>query len=364
MFGELEEDDDGSKLLKALSNCTMKEISSNVSIIQLVDGIYDFEMHGSQMCFIRDFYQDLLTEIRSNGRSILLGNPGIGKTMYQFYYLARILNPELFGPLPPDRKGCTDAPKVVIRQVGNMMTIYDIEKRVAYHELPADPRISMYFNSTVTLYLLEPGGTTGVAPYINDIQCPIFVTVSPDTRSYKEFRKNGGICVYMPIYEFEELLDIGKYLLDQEQISGYMRSLYSPENITDRFKEYGGIFRYVLPFTLKALQDVRSQKGDALRACNAASLLKVESLEDGLVSPLLKQMIVPKMGPEKFRYFHPRFVNINITKVLEKEIVAVDLQSRINMLRRNDRSGRVDPACRLIYEGIVAELMSSESGVK
>ena len=312
----MEEDPDGSKLLKALSNCTMKNISSNVSVIQLADGIYDSEMHGSQMCFIRDFYQDILTEIRSNGRSILLGNPGIGKTMLQFYYLVRILNPMLFGPLPVDHNGCTDAPKVVIRQVGVEMIIYDIENCTAYKALPADPRILRYFNSKVTLYLLEPGESTGVSPYYVGIKCPIFITVSPDTRRYKEFRKNGGICVYMPIYEFEELLDIGKYLLDQGQIPVDMSSLYSPENITARFEEYGGIFRYVLPFTLKALKDVRVQKSDALGACNAARLLNVESIEDGLVSHLLKQMIVPKTGPEAFQNFHTRFVNSNITKVL------------------------------------------------
>ena len=56
LFGELEKDDDGSNLLEALSNCTMKNISRTVSIIQLVDGNFNSRMHGSKMCFIRDFY--------------------------------------------------------------------------------------------------------------------------------------------------------------------------------------------------------------------------------------------------------------------------------------------------------------------
>ena len=371
----MEEDDDGSKLLKALSNCTMEYLPSTVNVngqvasrssmraIKIDGSVNSIEV-GSDIILVREFYEDLLKKIRSYRVCVLIGNPGIGKSVLQFYYLAVMLNPKLFGELPKDHKECTNAPKVVIRQVGLFMTVYDIENCTAYKALPADPRILRYFNSKVTLYLLEPGESTGVSPYYVGIKCPIFITVSPDTRRYKEFRKNGGICVYMPIYEFEELLDIGKYLLDQGQIPVDMSSLYSPENIKDRFEEYGGIFRYVLPFTLKALKDVRVQKSDALGACNAARLLNVESIEDGLVSHLLKQMIVPKTGPEAFQNFHTRFVNSNITKVLHGSILAVDLQVRINMLRRNDRSGRVDPACRLIYEGVVAELMSSESGVK
>ena len=66
----------------------------------------------------------LLSEIRKKKRSVLIGNPGIGKSFFQYYYLARILNPSLFGPLPPDCYGSTTPPKIVIRQEGTAaMTI-------------------------------------------------------------------------------------------------------------------------------------------------------------------------------------------------------------------------------------------------
>ena len=122
-----------SKLVIALSNCTVETILKSPGMTA-INCDYNFEtgIVGVDTLFTREFYEDLLEDIRLNLRCLLIGNPWVGKSLFQFYYLARIMNPKLFGDLPPDLNGCTAAPKVVIRQVGHKMTVYDIENRAAY----------------------------------------------------------------------------------------------------------------------------------------------------------------------------------------------------------------------------------------
>ena len=119
-------------LLHELSNITITEdIGASISVIESSPCSL-LEDYGGKL-FVRDFYDDLLAAIRNNKRSILVGNPGIGKSTFQFYYLARLLNPSKFKEtLPPDWNKSTAAPKVVIRQIGDdKMIIYDIENRKA-----------------------------------------------------------------------------------------------------------------------------------------------------------------------------------------------------------------------------------------
>ena len=82
-------------------------IGDDIDVIRLNKLGVPWECLGPQKLFVRQFYPDLLSEIRENKRSVLIGNPGIGKSFFQYYYLARILNPSLFGPLPPDCYGST-----------------------------------------------------------------------------------------------------------------------------------------------------------------------------------------------------------------------------------------------------------------
>ena len=62
------------------------------------------------------------------------------------------MHPKLFGVLPPDLNGCADAPIKVFRQVGPAMTVFDIEKRVAY-KCDANMRLLECFDPKVMLYM-------------------------------------------------------------------------------------------------------------------------------------------------------------------------------------------------------------------
>ena len=293
-FSELQKDLNSSKLLMALSKCAMEHLPSSVNVDGQVDSEYSMRVIkivggfdsitvGSEMIFVREFYEDLLTAIRSNHTVVLTGNPGIGKSVFQFYYLARILNPELFGPLPPDYRGRTDAPKVVIRQVDDKMTIYDIEKRVAYQELPADLRILYYFDPEVTLYLFDPSTSKNMESYCDNFEYSTLATVSPDSSRHKYFVRNKRMLpLYMPIYERQELLDVGNYMLGQETFPESLRSddFYSPKNISDRYRLFGGVIRYVLPASIEKLHQYRAALDRALDECDLTTLLSSNIITD------------------------------------------------------------------------------------
>ena len=333
-----------------------------------IDGSVNSIEVGSDIILVREFYEDLLKKIRSYRVCVLIGNPGIGKSVLQFYYLAVMLNPKLFGKLPKDHKECTNAPKVVIRQVGLFMTVYDIENCTAYKALPADPRILEYFNPAVTLYLFEPAGTKNMEPYYDNIRCPILATVSPDTSRYKEICKNGGVRLYMPIYERQQLLDVGSYLLDQKTFPESLRAdnVYSPKNISDRYEIFGGIIRHVLPANIEKLLEAEAARRDALYESNAEKLLSTKSIEDNKVSHMLKQMIIARFqdGSFDFTSFHTEIVNDGILEALEEIKLALQQDEKIRALERNDVTNVPDPGLSIIYEDVLTELLTSRTSVK
>ena len=56
----------------------------------------------------------------------------------------------MFGDPPKDSNVCTDSPKMVVRQVGNEILVYDIERAVAYVG-EASSRLLKCFDPKVTL---------------------------------------------------------------------------------------------------------------------------------------------------------------------------------------------------------------------
>ena len=102
--------DDQSDFLESLANCRVEAIGDDIDVIRLNKLGVPWECFGPQKLFVRQFYADLLSEIRRRHSSVLIGNPGIAKSFFQYYYLARILNPSMFGPFlltataPPPRR--------------------------------------------------------------------------------------------------------------------------------------------------------------------------------------------------------------------------------------------------------------------
>ena len=71
------------------------------------------------------------------------------------------------------------------------------------------------------MYFYEPGESKK-EPYFARLELPIFITVSPEISRYKEFTKNGGERLYMPLLTREELVTIGIFLVlvKENKVSG------------------------------------------------------------------------------------------------------------------------------------------------
>ena len=214
------------------------------------------------------------------------------------------MNPDKLGPLPPDHRGSSDPPKIVIRQMGQKnMIIYDIEEKVA-ERISMNPNVFDCFDQYTSLYLMEPE-VSKVEPTIGGLWLPTLLTASPLLDRYKEFCKNGGEKFYMPVFELKELQAIGKYLLDHKNaIPDEMKAVYTPGRIQERFDEFGGIFRIVLPRSVKVVFTMREERKRALSQCVASDILNSEgNIEEAHISHLLMQYDVDRDGNDAFLSF-------------------------------------------------------------
>jgi hypothetical protein len=215
----------------------------------------------------------------SDLRVILLSNPGTGKSVFQFYMLARFLNPALFaGDGGHEQKtsvvrkfGSATPPRVVVRQVlGSSIQVWFLEEQVV-HIIIGKPieAVLRCFDPVTTLYFFEPGSTNNVEPVADIHELPTLLTTTPNIDRYKEFCKE-ATTMYCPVYTKEELLAIGR---DIRQPARGLRSklgdlygskfgdLYSDDNISQRFDLYGGMFYFVLPAaTVRVNQNLTRRK--------------------------------------------------------------------------------------------------------
>ena len=208
-------DKDAESLLKGLSNCTVEHLDNGVTAFTLGgDALLPFNLKfGRNIIYSRPDYPSLLEKIRSLESVVLTSNPGIGKSMFQFYYLVRISNPELLRtqPLPPDSWGSTEPPEVVIQQVGDdRMFIYFIKAQRVYR-IGSNRNVFDCFDPKTTLYLHEPEASRS-EPMWGRVYCSIRSTVPPDTIRYKQFIKNGGVKLYMPLPTKSDSLSMGEHL--------------------------------------------------------------------------------------------------------------------------------------------------------
>jgi len=354
--------------LKALSNCTKEKLSNTLDVIKVDKSIGSIGTAGTDILtnviFVRDFQQRLLAKIRSRVKSVLIGNPGIGKSWFQFYYLARIVNPELYGPLPPDHLGCTNSPKVVIRQVQDAFYVHFIETRQVQTFSPGNINIFSCFDPDSSLYLYEPQALLK-EPYYHELDLPILATVSPDDRRYKEFCKNSATKFYLPTWNLDDLLSIGKFMRENKKPSQDDQELYTDKQITGRYQEFGGILRHVFPLDFGDLDIIRKERDRNIHEVDAKYLLTVEGeIENNRTSHLLIQYKVNTSGNKAFKEYTTDFVNESIVTRLESKLDHVDQTERILTLRKNDEINTyMENACKKIYEDLILKYLISVNGV-
>ena len=364
------------KNMKNLTNNSITKLNEEISVVNLGMKLNTNSV-SSDLLFVRDFYPSLLEDIRKNYRAILLGNPGISKSFFHYYYLARIINTSLFGSLPIDYYGSTNPPEIVVRQIcGEAIRVYDISNETVYELLDTNEIFtSLKKDYQKSLYLMEPGTKVKIGPHLNDV--PTLITVSPDTR-YGAFQKNGGVYFYMPCYTEQELLTIGNYLRGNKDVNPPIPSRlpegmdeeYTEESLKNRFKQFGGIIRHVLPLSTQNLDDTKAKQKQAIREViknnQAVHILSSSTIEDKKLSHFIAQYQVPiKTEGNKIRFRKPtlEITSQDIRDQLVAELGKFSIQDKIDTLISNDNTNSFQGLTFKLFEKLFTQMIISENGI-
>mmetsp|Transcript_18932 Transcript_18932/g.17176 ORF Transcript_18932/g.17176 Transcript_18932/m.17176 type:complete len:546 (+) Transcript_18932:59-1696(+) len=299
--GDIKYDKESSQLLKDLSESTKIQLLHGVNAIMLGNnGVLPFDdSYCANTIFERSFYSDLLKCLNENNNRILIGNPGTSKSMFQYYYLVRLLNPDLFDPLPVNIFGSNSIPNVIIIQIGDMcMTINLIKEKESFIIKGIDESVLKLFDERTAEYWYEPAGSKN-EPLFLGIKLPTLITVSPNIERYKEFSKNGGRRSYMPVYELDELLAIGQYIRKNsvnDNLNDFQRKVLSDEDIIMRYEEFDGIFRHVFPYSKSQYDNIKTLKNQAISSFDYRNYGVYMNIEIPSISHFLVKCKVNKNG--------------------------------------------------------------------
>jgi len=330
-----------------------KKLSDTVEVIELKTKYspgQNMLIDPPRYVYIRNFYSELLATVRKFRYSVLMGNPGIGKSIFQYYYLARIFNTQTFGTLPPNCFGNTNAPHKIIRQVGKKNQIYNVRENSYQYLLANNPPNFTNYNHEEDIYLYEPMELKNEPEFSS---LPTLVTVSPDESRYKEFCKNGGVKLYLPNWTLEDLQTVGKHMSDIKCVPEGIS--YSSEAIQERYEDYGGIFRHVLPISLAQLESTAFSKNQAISEVNLNTIFQIGNIENPQISHFIVTYTdIPKSGEDAFRKRNLNIVNRRTLKKLTDLWKNVDLFQMIRTLIRNDETGYMEIATHKIYEEVIS----------
>lgn len=339
--------------VNSLSQCSVTKSENGIEVIELKGTTLPHELLESseQFIYTRTFYPELLQRIRSYKDVVLLSNPGTGKSMFQFYYLARLFNPSAFpDPLPCDDRSNVEPPEVVIRQVGTEeMQVFFVKARKVHVFDAVLKGLFRCFNPKTTLYFFEPADTK-VEPLWKYAKMNILATCSPDIIRYKEFCKGRAEKLYMPLFTLEELLTIGAHMCKQPGFPKELLSKYSDDSIRKSYAEYGGVIRHVLPRSSTYADDIAFQKRKIITNIEWKHYLANPIIEGPNCSHFVVKYIVDPPAFEKVSF---DLVSDAIEAEARLHASKLRKDDMISMLKNLDRDV-VEAAVRPIYEIIVS----------
>ena len=325
-------------LLKGLACSTVDDLEGGVRAIRIGNNEkFILNKLAGDTIYERRFYPQLISAIRcADLRVLLLSNPGTGKSVFQFYLLARYLNPSLFtdAPLSGEIKfGSEVAPKVVIRHLPKVgIQVWFLTQQVVHSisTLRVSFDVLRCFDPATTLYFFEPGKTKNIEPYADEnlLSMSTLATVSPDRSRYNEFVKVAKK-VYMPVFTEEELVAIGRDMKTRPDFNSALENLYSDKEIRGRFEIFNGIIRHVLPQSQDELQQVLQERAVALEGIDAVKFLYGD-IESQIISHYAAVYDVAADENGAYDYFKMglSIVNQEIKKKLQDRLEKLSLNER------------------------------------
>ncbi|EFJ47477.1 hypothetical protein VOLCADRAFT_105054 [Volvox carteri f. nagariensis] len=185
-----------------------------------------FPLHKeSRQLYVRECYPELFKAIYEykNKKHVVTGTPGIGKSFFFYYMVLQLLH----SPSPP--------PFILWEHLGNpgQMWCYTHETGQVRH---SSSRMTFQheFENRDTWYFAD-----GVQPITTTAVHTVLIT-PPVYKTSKEMEKEGASVWYMPVWEYDELLDCRSKMYDEV-----------PEaTVENLYQCYGGVARYVLQHPL------------------------------------------------------------------------------------------------------------------
>lgn len=205
----------------------------------------------------------------------------------------------------------SDAPEVVIRQIGqSLMEVWDFKQGEVMEYEGSSLRLLRCFDPKKSFYLYEPEKSRE-EPHFGGLSIPTVCSVSPDDKRYKQFLKDGAVMLFMPTWALKELQAVRDYfhLRNPEQM------LLSKEDISERFKTFGGIFRHV--FAPNTVVIKREQERAVQKLDPKDILLDEMNQERREISPYVLQYRVITEENQPFQEAHVDFVSDAVREVVE-----------------------------------------------
>ena len=208
---------------------------------------------GLKKVYVRQAYIDIYDKyIKDNKFVLVCGNPGIGKSVFLFYVVRRLLD---------------DHPraKIVYEESGSSYRVYLTEDEVQFVKLDQLDKASYYLfdcrspRHTVDINIARRSEKT-------------IVMSSPAKQNYKSFEKDcvfstlgRGVKLYMPIWTWEEVRFCGDHLWNEP---------LSQEVLERRFDVWGGVPRMLfrMPLDDKSADHLVN---NAISHCNPSMVLKL-----------------------------------------------------------------------------------------
>ncbi len=293
--------------------------SSAIQAMTLSDNKYEFDDNSimPSTLYIRDFYSRLLDSLLSTKNSILLGNPGVSKSMFQWYIIQRLVSEGRY--------------ELIIRQVGDEKFTFFFPGIDKVYECPYNTfllRNVITQRNYPTLYLFEPEMSL-IEPFSTKL--PTIITCSPDRARYHEFLKRGGIRNYMPCWKLDELLLVGAHVA--KHCDSKLKDLFKPEAIEKRFDQFGGIFRYVIPSSKLQVVETELLQRSVFNGIRRMEVFlpgnDIEKVDDNKknISHFALQYKVSYEGenkgaPDEFQHFKMDFASLHAKQYLTNECMS------------------------------------------
>lgn len=231
--------------------------------------------------------------------------------------------------LPEDFDGSKNAPEVVIRQIGKEdFQVWDIKKaRVLNCLHMSGHSLLSSFDPDKSFYMFEPSASIR-EPYFYEFSTPTMISASTDIRRFKEFQKHGGVKLYMPTWNLEELQAVRKYAQDHcpEKFS------LTSKDVESRFKEFGGNFRHIFA------RDITYFRKDQDMAIAYLEIFPFYGNEEQRVifldvCELLAKYRVHIEGPDSFKKAGVELMSEQVEQKIRKRFSDSDANRKIEYLK-------------------------------